>query len=344
MRLAAAATGWMVVLVLAACGEPDRRLDEFEFYRGPEFSLKVVRYYRNIPFEQLGEHAVVMCRSGNTAEFTASDPRDSGWRVLGAVPGADNASAQAAASRVQDDYEVLDSHTLVARTTAFNISFDACGHFISWDPGRLPAALLVPAIQPDSCTSNDPADCRGSDFEGARAPRYDQVRVPGNGQVSFVVASKAFRGVAALQVRTGNQGAVWHVDTMGLDAGGSRLSADALRALSVAALEHDLQESALADWLESLLPPRSMVIWPDALAACDRRPGAGQDPLPGQCAGIRFNDAEGNHGVLYLAMEADAEQLPRNVTFHSGNYVSGGRSRTAGSLSGLQEYLAAGAR
>ena len=49
--------------LLAACGNPNQRLDEYVFYDGPEFKLKVVRSYRNIPFNYLGEHAVVMCQS-----------------------------------------------------------------------------------------------------------------------------------------------------------------------------------------------------------------------------------------------------------------------------------------
>ena len=63
-------------ILLVACGNPNQRLDEYVFYDGSQFRLKVVRYYRNIPFNQLGEHAVVMCRSENTTQFPAHAQQD----------------------------------------------------------------------------------------------------------------------------------------------------------------------------------------------------------------------------------------------------------------------------
>ena len=74
----------MLCTLIAACGNPNQRLDEYVFHDGPQFKLKVVRYYRNIPFNYLGEHAAVMCRSENTAEFPAHDQQDAGRRMLGA--------------------------------------------------------------------------------------------------------------------------------------------------------------------------------------------------------------------------------------------------------------------
>ena len=202
--------------LLAACGEPNQRLDEYIFYDGPQFSLKVVRYYRNIPFNYLGEHAVVMCRSENTAKFQAPDPQDAGWRVLGAGGGQGSRDARQAALRMEDDYEVFDDRTLIAKTHVFNISFDACGHFINWDPSRLPQAMIDPVEKPDSCVPNGPVDCRHYDFQGDRAPRYEQISTAAKGQVGFTVRSKTFKGVESLRVQTSNNGAVWHVKTVGL--------------------------------------------------------------------------------------------------------------------------------
>ena len=232
MKKLACCSGLIFLFTLLACGEPNQRLDEYEFYQGPQFRLKVVRYYRNIPFNYLGEYAVVMCQSENTADFSANDRQDAGWRMLGAVAGQDNTSAREAASSVKDDYEVLDNHTLVATTSAFNISFDACGHFISWDPGRLPESMIDPVEKPDSCAPNGPVDCRHLDFEGDRAPRYEQVSITGPGQVSFTVRSKTFKGVERLRVQTGNNGAVWHVDTAGLDTDARRPVPYTVRSLS----------------------------------------------------------------------------------------------------------------
>ena len=164
-------------------------------------------------------------------------------------------SAREAASIVKDDYEVLDNHTLVAKTNAFNISFDACGHFISWDPGRLPVAMIDPVEKPDSCAPNGPVDCRHLDFEGDRAPRYEQVSITGSGQVSFTVRSKTFKGVERLRVQTRNNGAVWHVDTVALDTDALGPVPDTVRSLPVTPPGKGMRDVSLVDWLESTLPP-----------------------------------------------------------------------------------------
>jgi len=331
----------LLVALLPGCGDPNQRLDEYGFYEGPQFSLKVVRYYRNIPFNYLGEHAVVMCRSENTAEFSADDREDAGWRVLGAGPGQGSRSAREVALNVKDDYEVVDNHTLVAKTQVFNISFDACGHFINWDPGRLPAAMIDPLEKPDSCAPAGPADCRYYDFEGDRTPRYEQVRVTGLGQVGFTARSRAFKGAGLLRVQTRNNGAVWHVDPPGPDAGGQGLEPDAVRSLSMASLEKGMPDVSLMDWLETTLPPRSMVIWLHELTACGEAPGTDGKTSPAQCAEIRFNGIDGNSGTLYIAMNTDPGNRP-GASFHSGVYVSGDGPRPVRSLTGLREILAAG--
>lgn len=330
--------------LLLACGETNQRLDEYGFYDGPQFRLKVVRYYRNIPFNYLGEHAVVMCQSSNTSGFSASDRLDDGWRVLGAAAGQGSKSAREAALAVKDDYQVLDITTLIAKTNVFNISFDACGHFINWDPGRLPKAMIDPVEKPDSCAPNGPVDCRYHDFEGERAPCYEQIRVAGKGEVGFTARSRSFRGVELLRVQTRNNGAVWHVDTVGLDADEQRLVPDTVRSLSVASLDEGMQDVSLVDWLESILPPRSMVIWPDVLAACGEVSGADGKASSAQCAEIRFNDVEGNSGALNIAISTASGNRPFKASFHSGVYVAGDRSWPVGSLNGLRESLAAGTK
>lgn len=314
-------------ILLLACGNPNQRLDEYVFYDGPQFRLKVVRFYRNIPFDKLGEHAVVMCQSENTAEFPAPDPEDAGWRILGSEDVQGSNTAKEAALGVKDDYEVLDDHTLIGKMKVFNISFDACGHFVNWDPSRLPQAMLNPREKPDSCAPNGPADCRYYDFEDDRTPHYEQIRVAGKGRVSFTVSSPTFRGVERLGVQTRNNGDVWHVETAGADRQGPEV--DVIRSLSMSLLESGMEDISLLDWLESVLPPGSIVIWPDVPVPCgDRR-----------CAEIRFNDIEGNSGALYIAMNMDAENGPGKVSFHSAVYGSGNESRTVKSLTDLLNIL-----
>ena len=326
--------------LLVACGNPNQRLDEYVFYEGPQFRLKVVRYYRNIPFNQLGEQAVVMCQSENTAQFPAHDQQDAGWRMLGAEDAQESKSAADAALSMQDDYEVFDDHILIAKINVFNISFDACGHFINWDPSHLPQAMIDPVEKPDSCAPNGPADCRYLDFEGDRAPRYEQISVAGDGQVSFTVRSKTFTGVELLSVQTSNNGAVWHVETVGPDK--QRLKPDTIRSLPMPSLEKEMTNISLMDWLESALPSHSMVIWPDVLTTCGDQYGTEEQSSSTPCAEIRFNDIEGNSGALYIAINTDSENRVRKAVFHSGVYSSGDNSRPAGSLAGLREMMVAG--
>jgi hypothetical protein len=328
--------------LLAACGNPSQRLDEYVFYDGPEFKLKVVRSYRNIPFNYLGEHAVVMCQSDNTAEYPAHDQQDAGWRMLGAGSGQGSKNAEQAAVAVKHDYQVLDDHTLIAKTSVLNISFDACGHFINWDPSRLPQSMLNPVEKPDSCAPNGPVDCRYYDFEGDRAPRYEQIRVTAKGQVSFTARSRTFKGVELLSVQTSNNGAVWHVETAGSDK--QALKPATIRSLPMRSLGKELDNTSLVHWLESVLPPRSVVIWPDVLSRCGEHQGTGEQTSSTPCAAIHFNDAEGNSGTLYIVMAVASENSPGKASFHSGVYNSGGKSRPIDSLAGLSENLATGTK
>ncbi len=344
---------WIVSLcvLLAGCGNPNQRLDEYVFYDGPQFRLKVVRFYRNVPFDQLGERAIVMCKSANTADFPATDPQDAGWRVLGSVHAQGSNNAREAAVGVKDNYEVFDEHTLIGKMTVLNISFDACGHFINWDPSRLPAAMIDPLEKPDSCAPNGPADCRYLDFEGNRTPRYEQIRVAGKGQVSFTVSSPAFRDVELLHIQTRNNGAVWHVQTVGEKTPGTsgppssargeadRLEAETVASLSVSLLENGAEDVSLMGWLESALPPGSMVIWSGSPVTCGNRHEPDRQTSSARCAEIRFTDSGGNSGTLYIAMGRGSKNEPANVSFHSAVYRSGDESRVAGSLAALREII-----
>ena len=84
-----------------------------------------------------------------------------------------------------------------------------------------------------------------------------------------------------------------------------------------------MRDVSLVDWLESTLPPGSMVIWPDAPTACGKQPGGGGQASSAPCAEIRFNDTDGNSGILYFAVNADSENTPLMASFQDGVYVSG---------------------
>ena len=327
-----------------ACGEPNQRLDEYVFYDGPQFRLKVVRYYRNIPFNYLGEHGVVMCQSDNTGDYSGNDRQDAGWRMLGEVDARGSRHARDVAPGLQDDYLVFDEHTLIAKKNVLNISFDACGHFINWDPTRLPQDMIAAVQRPDSCAPDGPLDCRYYDFEGERKPQYDQISAAGTGQLSFRVRTPAFRGRQSLHVQTRNKGALWHVDRIGPDAGGQQQQAGTFRSLSTVLLETGRDEVSPVDWFEAVLPPGSMVIWPDGLAACGEPQGDGAQNHSLLCADIRFNDSAGNSGVLSVGIAADAGNAAGHAAFHSAVYTTVDQTLPIRSLSGLREILAAGTR
>lgn len=329
----------LVSLLLSGCGNPNQRLDEYVFYEGPHIQLKVVRYYRNIPFNYLGEQAVVMCRSENTAHIQADDPQDAGWRILGAGSGHESKTARQAAAAVSPDYEIRGKDILISKQTVLNVSFDACGHFINWDPGRLPEAMIDRVEKPDSCAPDGPADCRYLDFEGDRAPRYEQIRVTGTDKVSFTVRSSAFRGIESLRVRSGNNSAIWHVQTTSLNIEDRRLDASTLPSIPVVRLDTGSDDARLADWLESSLPPGSILIWPDTLTECRDQSEAVKTSAAAACAAIRFNDSEGNSGMLYIEINPDAENSPGKPAFHSAFYKAGDQRLWLSSLTALRKTL-----
>ncbi|MDT8385994.1 MAG: hypothetical protein RQ736_00665 [Thiogranum sp.] len=316
----------VLYLLLAGCGQPNERLDEHLFYDGPELQLKVVRYYRNIPFSQLGETAVVMCRSENTRDFPSPDPQDKGWRILGEAGSNANHDAADIAQRVKHDYQVFDQRILAASLQVLNISFDGCGHFIGWDPTRLPKGMIDAVKRPESCAPQGIADCRYLDFEADRTPRYADLQVRATREVSFTVSSPAFNGVQALQVHTPDRGELWHVDTL---SGNLReLDPALLKTLSVS------DDAALSDWLAALLPSQSMLIWPDHLAPC----GTGSSSAA-RCATVHFNDVDGNNGELNFAISGPAGTAISEPAFHSGRYTRDQQSRSLGSLRELAEVL-----
>ena len=333
MNRVAAVFSVLAALLLSACGNPNQRLDEYLFYDGPQFKLKLVRFYRNVPFDQLGERAVVMCRSNSTADIPSQFPEDTGWRMLGSGDARGSHDAREAARGVTPAYEVLDEHTLVSMLKVFNISFDACGHFINWDPSRLPDSMIDPVEKPDTCAPTGLADCRYLDFEDARMPRYRQVRVEGPGRVSFTVSSRAFRDIAQLHVQTLDNGAVWHVDVEGAGDIRDRLNPGVLRSLPVSSLDAGLEAASLSDWLAGLLPPGGMVIWPDASVVCGAR----------RCASIHFNDSAGNSGVLSLVVASGKDGQLAQAGFESAVYRAGETDARFSSLAGLQKALRAGA-
>jgi hypothetical protein len=200
----------LLALALASCGGT-RKLDEVVFHDGPQYKLKLARYYENIPLHYVGEVYRVHCSSALTANSPAHKTQDAGWVTLGNGGAIGTKSAAEIVDKVRYAYHVIDERTLVWTGNGFQISYDACGQFRSWYPTTLPPAMIDSAERPEWCAPAGTADCRNFDFFGDRAPQFEQIQVRPNGQVAFVALSAAFRPTGAVQVESADSGRTWSV-------------------------------------------------------------------------------------------------------------------------------------
>ena len=203
----------LLLALLSSCGGGTRKLDEAVFYDGPQFRLKLTRYYENIPLHYVGEVYRVHCGSLETRHSPAHTTQDSGWVTIGNGGAIGSKSAAELVEPVRGAYRVIDERTLVWTGNGFNVSFDACGQFRSWYPANLPAELIDPVEKPEWCAPAGTADCRNYDFMGDRMPRFEQIEVRPDGRVAFMVRSPALRPDGALRVESADSGRNWEVTT-----------------------------------------------------------------------------------------------------------------------------------
>ena len=199
----------LLLALLVSCGGRTRKLDEAVFYDGPQFKLKLTRYYENLPLHYVGEVYRVQCASPATAGSPAQKTQDSGWVTLGNGGAIGPRSAAELVDSVRDSYRVIDDETLVWTGNGFQVSFDACGQFQSWYPSRLPPEMIDPVEKPEWCAPAGTADCRNYDFFGDRHPKFEQIEVTPNGRVSFVVRTPALRPNGRLRVESADSGRTW---------------------------------------------------------------------------------------------------------------------------------------
>jgi len=197
----------------SGCSAGTERLDEAEFHAGPEFRLKLVRYRENLPLHFQGEVARVQCASRGTAGSKPHKTQDAGWVALG-YGTRDGKSLTAAqwAERERANYRVFGSRVLAWIGNGVSVTFDACASFSSWYPTALPAAWIAPAERPAHCAPKGKADCRYLDFEGERAPRFEDLQVTDAGVVAFTVRTKALKEAAAVRVRSADFGRTWQAE------------------------------------------------------------------------------------------------------------------------------------
>jgi hypothetical protein len=201
----------IVAGVLYMCTPATRKLDEVVFYDGPQFKLKLVRYYENLPADSVGETFAVQCASSETASSPAGKTQDAGWRTLGSGGAENSKSAPELATRERENYMVIDEKTLVWTGTVFNITFDACGHFAVWDPTTLPRDDIDSVPKPSYCAPQGSTDCRYYDFMGDRHPRFDDIRITPTGTISFVAHSKSFKPEGVVRVESRDHGRTWQL-------------------------------------------------------------------------------------------------------------------------------------
>jgi hypothetical protein len=180
-------------------------------YEGPQFQLKLVRYFEDLPFHYTGEVFRVQCSSQQTRNAQADKTQDAGWVSLGNGGAIGSKSAAELAERERRNYLVVDDHILVWIGNGVNASFDACGSFRGWYPTSLPEDLIVPAEKPDYCKPRGNVDCRHYDFLGEREPRFEELRVTSQGSISFIVRSKAIRNGKSVRVQSPDFGKTWQI-------------------------------------------------------------------------------------------------------------------------------------
>jgi hypothetical protein len=203
------AGGVLAIVFLFACSPSTRKLDEVMIYEGPQFRLKLVRYFENLPLHYTGEVFRVQCSSAQTRNSPAHKTLDAGWVSLGNGGAIGSRSAAELAERERRNYLVIDDRTLVWIGNGVNVSFDACSDFRGWYPTSLPESLIDPAEKPDYCKPRGNVDCRHYDFLGEREPRFEEIRVNPDGNIVFVVSSKALRNGKAVRVESMDYGKTW---------------------------------------------------------------------------------------------------------------------------------------
>ena len=199
---------------LTGCSDT-RRLDEAVFYEGPVFTLKVVRFYRNLFFSYNGETFSVQCASENTAGWGGNKFTEPGWYELGSGGAIGTKNADDVVEQVKAQYIIVDDNILAIPGVVFRVSFHGCTQFKTWNPTTLPPEMIDPVEKPDYCAPQGGADCRYYDYHDDREPVYEDIRVHPEGRISFIVRTKTFKDVAGLMVSSEDAGETWKVDPIG---------------------------------------------------------------------------------------------------------------------------------
>ena len=115
------------------------------------FTLKVVRFYRNLFLSYNGETFSVQCSSEKTAGYGAGKFTEPGWYELGNGGAIGTETAADVIEQVKSQYIIVDENTLAIPGVVFRVSFHGCTRFKSWDPTTLPLEMIDPVDKPAHC-------------------------------------------------------------------------------------------------------------------------------------------------------------------------------------------------
>ncbi len=204
----------VVAFCVVACGPSIRRLDEAVIHEGPAFTLKVVRYYENLPLSYSGEIGSLQCSSESTRTAPAGRTNDAGWIEVGYVPALRSPDVHAIVNAARRQFFIVDNEVLVLTGPVLRISTDGCGKFLRWDPRTLPKTMIDRVEMPAHCAPKGPVDCSRDDYDfvGDREPVYADVHVGTAGGVSFLVRSRSFKPEGVLRVYSSDFGKTWRVE------------------------------------------------------------------------------------------------------------------------------------
>lgn len=194
-----------------------RKLDEAVFLDTPELTLKVVRYYENLPFSFSGEIYVTQCSSPNSKELPASVTNEAGWVVIDRGTALGSKSAMEVVDKVRNKYTVVGDGVLYWSYVPINISTDGCRTRISWSPATLPAEMIIPKALPEHCKHDKEKLCDRMygpawPFEAAGSlPRYFDVHAARSGEISFRMQSTAIKEGIIMFVTSNDRGKSWNV-------------------------------------------------------------------------------------------------------------------------------------
>lgn len=200
----------VLVWLASGCDSRTSKLDEEVFLVAPGLTLKLVRYHEYLPLHYSGEVFRVMCSSPATESERGGKMREMGWKTLGGGPAIGSRNASELVPKVRKDYRVIDGEILVWLSIVFNVSYDGCHSFITWDPTTLPPEMLQPVEKPDYCQPSGGADCRYYDFLDENHPRYSNISATREGHISFDIHSTGLKD-GFLHIKSDDGGRNWQL-------------------------------------------------------------------------------------------------------------------------------------